>query len=247
MQRRLIRIFPALIVGGMLAIPCEVLSGELQIGGTLSVTVDDTPVGTNYSGNVTLQPGTTTLPGIDMTLSQTIYTINSTTQWLVLDFEATNGKLLAGNLGGFWDIGTTLPLATPSGFTGVFGYFSVNGAPTNPINGFGSGFIADVGTDPVNSSIRPVYVQASFPSPLVVGTSSLALPNLIEIGPYSGISAGGMNPNAVNGFVMGLKVTASAVPEPSSICLAATAAMAVGASSLMRRRLWRRRVKTPCT
>jgi hypothetical protein len=237
MKNRLIRILGALAFGGMLIVPCEAFCGELLIGGTLSVTVDDTPIGSNFSGNVTLQSGTTTLPGIDMTLTQSIYTVSSNTQWLVLDFEATNGQLLAGNQGGFWEIGTTLPLAIPSGFTGVFGYFSVNGAPTNPINGFGSGFISDVGTDPVNSTISPVYVQASFPSPLASGTSSLPLPTLIEVGPYSEISAGGMDPTAVNGFVLGLKVTASAVPEPSSLCLLATASAAIAGSALVRRKL----------
>lgn len=236
MRRRLAPIFMAMILGGMLTLPTEV-SAQLQVGGTLSLTVDDTPVGTNFNGNVTLQPGTTTLPGIDMTLTQTIDTVGPGTQWLVLDFEATNGKLLAGNLGGFWDIGATLLLSTPSGFTGVFGYFSVNGAPTDPINGFGSGFIEDVGTDPINSSISPVYVQADFPSPLVSGTTSLPLPNLIEIGPYSGISAGGMDPNAVNGFVLGLKVTTTSVPEPSSLYLTVVGVATIGGIALARRTL----------
>ena len=90
-----------------------------------------------------------------------------------------------------------------------------------------------------------MYVQASFPSPLVSGTSSLPLPNLVAITPYSFISAGGMDPNAVNGFVIGLKVTASAVPEPASLSLLGTGAMAMGVFALRRRRFGHRRTETP--
>jgi hypothetical protein len=234
MQKRTVRILGALIVGWTLAAPSQVSAGFL-VGGTLTVSVDDSPIGTNFSQNVTLSPGMTTLDQGEMTLTQSLFTTGPNTQWLVLDLEATGGRLLAGNLSGFWEISADAALSSPGGFTGVFGYWSVNGAPTNPINPWGSGFITDVEADPLNPSISPVF-GAEFANAIATGTTVLNLPQLIVVSPYSHISAGGMNPNAVNGFVIGLQVTNSAVPEPSSLCLGLIAAAIFGGPALARRK-----------
>jgi hypothetical protein len=231
MPNRLIHILGALMLGGLFAVPPDVSAGVL-VGGTMSVTVDDTPIGTNFTGNVTVQPGITTLPGIDMTLTQSIYTTGPGTQWLVLDFQATNGQLLAGNQSGYWEITATFPVSTPSGFTGNFTYWSVNGTPTSPIAPFGGGF-STTGTDPVDPSISPVYLDY-FTPPLEPNSTSIYVYSYSS--PYSYISAGGMNPSAVNGVVLGMQVTASAVPEPSSLCLTGLGASVLGGVVLVRRK-----------
>ncbi len=222
-------IFGALSLGWMLATPSEASAGFL-VGGTLTISVDDSPIGTNFSQNVTLGPGMTTLDQGEMTLTQTLAPSGPNAQWLVLDLEATGGRLLAGNLSGFWSIGADTSLSAPGGFTGVFAYWSVNGVPTNPINPWGSGFIEDVGTNPVDPSLNPVF-GAIFSHPIASGTTSLSLPDLVLVSPYSHISAGGMNRNAVNGFVIGLQVTNSSisVPEPSSLYLGAIGAVIAAA------------------
>jgi hypothetical protein len=222
-----------LALGWVLSSPGETSAG-LQVGGPLTVSVDDSPLGTDFNQTIPLGNGTTTLQA-DMTVTQTVVSTGPNTQWLVLDFEATGGMPLAIP-NDYWSIGANLPLSSPSGFTGAFGYWSVNGAPTNPIYPFGSGFIADVGTDPLNSSISPVYALI-FPSSIVNGTTSLDLPNLLFSSPYSFISSGGMDVSAVNGFVIGIQVTnTTAVPEPSSLCLAALGAAIMGGPALIRHR-----------
>jgi hypothetical protein len=242
MNKRLIHLLGTLIFAGMTIIPDEASAGIL-VGGTMSVSLDDTPAGNDFTGNFTVQAGvgnTTAVPSADMTLTESLYNTAPGVQWLVLDIEATNGHLLAGNLNGYWSIGATLPLASPSGFTGAFGYWSVNGSPTNPIDSFIGGFLDHPNqTDPVDSSIYPVYADI-FPSAIASGTTSLPLPNLIYMSDYSYyLPQGGMNPNAVNGFVIGMQVTSSAIPEPSSLCLAAAAA-AMGGFALVRPKARRR-------
>ena len=124
-------IFGALAAGWMLATPYEASAG-LLVGGALTVTVDDSPISTDFSQTVTLGASMTTLDQGEMTLAQTLVSTGPNTQWLVLDFEATGGLLLAGNLGGYWAIDTDPALSSPAGFTGIFGYWSVNGVAEQP-------------------------------------------------------------------------------------------------------------------
>ncbi len=230
-----ILIFGALAASWMLTTPYEASAG-LLVGGALTVSVDDSPINTNFSQTLTLGPGTTTLDQGEMTLSQTLVSTGPGVQWLVLDFEATGGRLLAGDLNGFWSIGADTALSSPGGFTGVFGYWSVNGAPSSPITPIPTfGFVGNVETDPLNPSISPVYGE-EFPGPIVSGTTSLALPNLVSFDPFSYyIGQGGMNANAINGFVIGIQVTNASVPEPSSLCLGAIGAIVAGGATLARR------------
>ncbi len=205
---------------GMLGSSSGATAG-VTVGGTLSVSVDDSPIGTNFTQNVTLSPGTTTLDQGEMTLTQSLFSSGPNAQWLVLDFEATGGRLIAGNLSGSWMIGADLPLSAPGGFTGVFAYWSVNEAPTNPITPIGVGFGSFVGTNPVDPSLSPVYVQI-FPASIKnsdPNTNVLELPNLLYFSPYSlFVSRGGMDLNADNGFVIGLQVTNSS-PTTSTLTL----------------------------
>jgi len=234
-----ILIFGTLALGSILATPSGASAGFL-VGGNLTVSVDDSPIGTNFTQTVTLGTGMTTLDQGEMTLTQSLFSSGSNPQWLVLDFEATGGRLIAGNLSGTWMIGADTALSAPGGFTGVFSYWSVNGAPTNPITPIGVGFTSFVGTNPVDPSLSPVYVQI-FPGSIKnsdPNTNLLELPDLLLFSPYSlFVSRGGMDVNADNGFVIGLQVTNSSVPEPSSLCLGAIGAAVAGGVALG----WRRR------
>jgi hypothetical protein len=237
-----ILILGALAVGWMLATPYEASAG-LAVGGPLTVTVDDSPNGTNFTQTVTLGSSMTTLDQGEMTLAQTVVSTGPGVQWLVLDFQATGSLPLAGNPNGFWAIDANPALSSPSGFTGVFGYWTVNGAPSSPINSItsaGPGFLNSVGTDPLNPSISPVYAE-EFGSAIVSGTTSLPL-DLLFFDPYSDfITEGGMNPSAINGFVVGIQVTNSAVPEPSSLCLGAIGVVVACGAAVARHRRFARR------
>jgi hypothetical protein len=231
-----ILIFGALAASWMLANPYEASAG-ITVGGPLTVIVDDSPINTDFSQTLPVGAGTTSLDQGEMTVSQMLVSTGPGTQWLVLDFEATNGLPLAGNPGGFWSMGADLPLSSPGGFTGVFGYWSVNGAPSSPINPIPvSGFVSNVETDPLNPSISPVYGE-EFGGAIVSGTTSLALTDLVYFDPYSYyIGLGGMNPSAINGFVIGMQVTDASVPEPSSLALALAGLASGGLFSFVRYR-----------
>jgi hypothetical protein len=98
----------------------------------------------------------------------------------------------------------------------------VNGSAVSPINPFGG--IGNVNPNPTNIVPGPVYGGTLFPPFLPPGTT-LDLPNLIFVNPYSFLSSGGINPNTANDFHAGLHFTAvnpvppPSVPEPTSIAL----------------------------
>jgi hypothetical protein len=214
-----------LAVGWMLGTPASASAGWL-VGSAMSVGVQDSPLGTNFTQNVTLARGTTTLDSGEMTLTQTLVTSGPNSQWLLLDFEATNGGLLAGNPSGYFQINQSSQLSEPGNFTGFFNDWSVNGKPTGPISAFG-GFTTE--TNPINASLGLVY-GSFFLDPTVrtsIGTYAF-------VSPYSLIASGGMDPNSVNGFTMGIQITN--VPEPSSLTLTAIGSVVAGGAVMSRRR-----------
>ncbi len=206
--------------------PGQAAAGWL-VGGSLAVSVTDSPISTNFSEQVTLTPGTSTLDAGEMTLTQSIVPAGGNSQWLVLDFEATDGRLLAGNRFGYWEIGGHAPVTAPSYLTSAFVYWSVNGVATNPIYPFSG--LSQIEANPINPELGPVYYENLQSQPaLLLGAS-------VHSSPYYGISDGGMNPSAVTGFTIAFLET-NAVPEPSTFCLAAISAVMVGVASLV----WRR-------
>jgi hypothetical protein len=212
MKNELARILGALIVAGGLAVPTPARAGWL-VGGTMTITVDNSPLGTNFTQGVTLGAGTTTLDKGELTLTQTLIPDGPGQEWLVLDFQATGSYLLAGNLGGPWEISAVAPVSSPGLVTQAFLDWTTDGVwydATRPILNIPV-IPNPLGTDPANvfgpTSQPPWQANVNF--------------NLFaDITPYDDISAGGLNPNAVNGFVMG-GLLVSSVPEPSSVALAA--------------------------
>jgi len=228
MRSRAFAIFAISTFFWILAVSSNASAGFL-VGSTLAISVDDSPLGTNFTQNVTLAPGTTPLDQGELSLTQTLVPAGPNSQWLVLDFEATNGALLAGNLGGYWEIQQTAQLASPGNWTGFFIFWTVNGVATNPIYPFGG--LTQIGSNPLNAS-SPAY-GAFFFDPNV----STSIRSFVDVSPYSYISNGGMDPNAVNGFTMEMQAT-NAVPEPAALCLAGLGALMVG-SRIGFARLWR--------
>jgi len=213
----------------VLTIHTEASAGWL-VGSSLTVEVQDSPLGTNFNQVVTLAPGMTTLDTGEMTVSQSIIPVSATSQWLTFDFEATAGTLLAGNSAAFWQIEVNgVQTSSPANVANLILDWTVNGVATSPIVPW-SGYTT-VETNPINPALGPVYVYSN-------ATSGPGYTNsfwFANASPYSAISAGGMDPGAVNGFSMGL-LEVNAVPEPSSLCSFAIGAVILGAIGLARRR-----------
>jgi hypothetical protein len=236
MKKDLARILGALIVAGGLADPSPARAGWL-VGGTMKITVDDSPLATNFTQDVTLAAGCTTLDRGELTVTQTLIPAGPGQEWLVLDFQATGSYLLAGNLGGYWEMSAVAPVSSPGLLTQAFLDWTTDGVwydATRPIlNGFPV-IPNPLGTDPAN--VFGPTVQLPLPATEDFDLYSSATP-------YNDISTGGLNLDAVNGFVMG-GLLASSVPEPSSMVLAATGGVVMIGVAVRRRRKGRARSRS---
>jgi hypothetical protein len=228
MQKLLVRILGVMIVAGVLAGPSEASTSWL-VGGTIQVSVTDSPLSTNFTQNVTLGASTTTLDAGEMMLTQTIIQDGPNAQWLILDFEATGSHLLAGDPNAYWDIDAVAPISAPGQISAWFSDWTVNGTWQNATSGIG-GLITE--PNPLGSNPANVF-GSDTPPPWPVTTSFDTFTN---VSPYSYISAGGMDTTTVNGFVMGSLLTSASVPEPSSVVLATIGGVTVGGVALRRRR-----------
>jgi hypothetical protein len=218
-----------LILIWAMSTPQPTVAGWL-VGGSLSIGVDDSPLGTSFTQNLTLMPGTTTIDAGEMTLTQSIFQAGPHSQWLVLDFEATGGHLLAGNPDIGWQAGGSGQLSSPSINTSIFAYWSVDGIATQTIHPFGQ--FTSIETNPIDPNLGLVYYanRNTAPSEIIGGSG--------HANPYNVISQGGMNPGKVDGFVLGLlEVDVNAVPEPSTIGLMMFGILGVGTL-----RWWRGRI-----
>lgn len=179
------------------------------IGDTFTVAGTNAP--NNFSQSVTLTPGTTTIDGGLLTLTQSLYTVGGD-QWLILNFQATGG-IMAGNVNNYWQLGAdNVPLDSPGYFIGGLVYFTVNGAAVEPISPFASNFTT-IGPDPLDSSVGNVYLF-QFSVSLLTSLNAVT-----TMSPYNLIEQGGMNPSLVNGYVEGIEIQPGVVPEPGSMAL----------------------------
>jgi hypothetical protein len=138
------------------------------------------------------------------------------------------GRLLAGDPSAGWEIDAVAPANSPGQVTAWFSDWSVDGTMLNATSGFGGLIIQP---NPLGSNPANVFGVNSLPIPVTTGFDSLT-----SVSPYSYISAGGMDPTTVNGFVMGSLLTTASVPEPSSLTLAAIGALILGGAAIRRQR-----------
>jgi hypothetical protein len=197
-------------------------AGLIQAGG--SYTVTGTNFVTNYSQNVTVDAQTHLVDSGLVNLTLTVVPDGPNAEWDVFRFTTTNGGPLAGNLNALWRLDmTNIPFNQAVAFDGFFAQWNVNGTAVSPIFPFGGGALRVVHTNPTNIVPGPVY-GGTVSGPIVPPGTTLNLPNLIFVSPYSFVSAGGIDPNTANGFIAGLHFTAvnpTAVPEPSGLALLA--------------------------
>jgi hypothetical protein len=196
----------------------EVQAG-FAIGSTYSITGTNSP--TNFSANVTLSPGISTIDGGLLSLTQTVTSIGNT-EWLNLSFQATSG-LLASNIFGAWEINVEgVDLSAPAYNTAIMVYWTVDGSATEPIYPFLE--FNPVGPNPLSPTHQDAYIRYFQPG----GEPVTVLGEYASISNYNAINEGGMNPNAVNGFDLAIQITT--VPEPSAWVLGAIATAAGGTS-----------------
>ena len=110
-----------------LAIP-RGASAEWLVGSTMAITVDDSPLGTNFTQNVTLGNGATTLDHGELTLTQTLIPAGGGAEWLILDYQATGSGLIGGNANINWEYEATAQTAGSTDFDAWFFNWTVNGA-----------------------------------------------------------------------------------------------------------------------
>ena len=176
----------------------------------MQITIDDDPLGNDFSGSVTLGNGTTTLDNGLLTLTQTLVPEGPNAEWLILNYQATGGGLIGGDSGGYWDYDATAQTDGPTFLTSYFLNWTLNGSFFDSITPFGG--LGNIATDPLNPSLGNVFTGGPFGP----GTS---WDLLAEVSPYSYALDGGIDVSTANGFVVAGLVTSAAVPEPSSLAL----------------------------
>jgi hypothetical protein len=226
MKNDIARILGALIVAGGLAVPSPARAGWL-VGGTMKITVDDSPLATNFTQDVTLAAGTITLDKGELTLTQSLIPAGPGLEWLVLDFQATGSHLLAGNPNVTWEITADMPVSSPGVIIGDFEDWTISGKCFDATSPLGS---IQVRPNPLGTTPANVFGNEAESVPVTTFNHGS-----IFVTPYKGIATAGMDPTAVNGFVGGALLSSS-VPEPSSAVLAGISGVVMIGVALRRRK-----------
>jgi hypothetical protein len=206
---------------GLVASPA--LAGPWDIGGTIAITGANAP--NNFSQNVTLGVGSTSLDSGALTLTQTLVNEPGGAQWLVLDYQITGSGPIAGNTGAAWELAAVVPLSGQPNSLGFYLDWGVNGVldtasgtlftpGLNPVTGTGQVF--------VNSTLC-LYASCGYINP-----SNNTLDFFAHISPYSDLGSAGINTATANEFQIGVET--QTVPEPASLTLLAAGVIGLGAA-----------------
>jgi hypothetical protein len=217
--------FAPLILVASVAAPRSA-SADWLIGSSMTISVDDSPLGTSFSQNVTLGPGTTVLDQGELTLTQTLVSVSPGTQWIVLDYQATGGRLIGADPNINWEY-SAIGKCTPSIGAQWFFNWTIDGSFINSINEGGPW--AEVGPDPINPALGNVF---NYMGPLPAAGS---FDMYAQIYPYSYNGASGVDISKANGFIFGGLITAAPVPEPSTLALCGIGGIVLACAARIRK------------
>ena len=211
-----------------------------------SFTITGTNFVTDFSQTIPLANGTYSVDNGLMTVTETIVPVNSTQEWLVLDFNTISGGSVAGNINAYWDFSDSgVQFTEPWRFMNYFSYWTTDGVATPNIVPFGGGGLGVVNPNPLDPALGEVFggvpnqIYPSGSSPTY--TSDLTQPSfdLDDVSPFSFVTNGNV-PTTVNGFVAALEFEGAqpftSTPEPSSLALCT-----IGLCTLAGGSWWRRR------
>jgi hypothetical protein len=208
------------IFAGLLAIA---ISGSVRADPIFKVGSTFTLIGTNFPNDftqtVTLNPGTTLIDGGILSLTQSIVDQNGG-EWLVLDFQTTDGGDIAGSQNAHWEIDeNNVHLVKSSIWTQRYFDWGTDGVLANPTSLITPEPGLAIATNPITGS-GDVFLRT-----ITVGPFKF-LDYGVFLTPFSSLGKSGIDPTDVNEFQNGLFV--SPVPEPRSLALLASALAGLG-------------------
>lgn len=190
------------------------ITGLLAIAGSGSGWADPifkvgsafTLIGTNFPNNftqtVTLNPGTTLIDGGTLSFTQSIVDQNGG-EWLVFDFQTTDGANVAGNQNAHWEIEeNNIRLVKFSNWTERYFDWGTNGVLANPTTippSFAEPGLS-LATNPITGS-GTVFLRT------VTISDTIFLDYDVTVTPFSSLSMTGIDPTDVNEFQNGLFVS----------------------------------------